>query len=192
MEGGHEIKKELNMNIMVDLETLSSQPDAAIVAIGACVFSDNGEDVEENSGVRATYYAIVNGHDAQLSGGHIDARTVSWWAQQSEEARIIFSAPSPVSLSQALAGFTNFCDRYGPAVVWGNGASFDCVILRRSYGRLGLEAPWTYHNERCYRTLKNLRLDIPMLSYGTRHNALDDAIAQARHAERILSSLRCK
>ena len=50
------------MNIMLDIETLSSRPDACVVAIGAATFAHDGE--------RQIFYTAV-----APSSGHIDART---------------------------------------------------------------------------------------------------------------------
>lgn len=65
----------------------------------------------------------------------------------------------------------------------------ETVVLRECYKRHGLFAPWGYRNDMCYRTLKNLRPDIAFGPHGTAHNALDDAVAQARHAERIVAAM---
>lgn len=53
-----------------------------------------------------------------------------------------------------------------------------------------IDAPWSHRDDRCYRTLKNLRPDVAFEPYDTHHNALDDAFAQATHAERILGAMK--
>jgi len=178
------------MNIMLDLETLSSRPDACIVAIGAATFSEDGADQDRVFFSRRRFYFAVDPCSAQNAGGGLDARTIQWWAKQSDAARAALNDRSAVSVEEALRRFTLFCELLGDVKVWGNGASFDNVVLRQAYERLGQEAPWSFRNERCYRTLKNLRPDIAFEPFGTAHHALDDAIAQARHAERILAALR--
>lgn len=179
------------MNIMLDLETLSSRPDACIVAIGATRFSSDGSNLDEpGRGHRLKFYVAIDPRSAQDAGGRVDASTVQWWLNQSPEARAVFSDASPMPIAEALNRFAEFCSQpYGPPIVWGNGASFDNIVLRQAYERVGLEAPWSYRNERCYRTLKSLRPDIPFEPVGTAHHALDDAIAQARHAERLIAAL---
>lgn len=174
------------MNIMLDLETLSSRHDAAIVAIGACTFD---KYIEGWDMCRATFYIPVIPASSQALGFHVDAKTVQWWVKQSDEARAVLNDPEAVPLVEALEKFASFCHANGPAVVWGNGATFDNVILRNAYDRAGIAAPWSYRNDMCYRTLKNLRPDISFEPHGTAHNALDDAVAQARHAEHILAAM---
>lgn len=75
--------------------------------------------------------------------------------------------------------------------VWGNGAAFDNVILRRAYERTSREsmkAPWPHWNDRCYRTIKGLYgHQVKIERTGTHHHALDDAASQARHLIRMLN-----
>lgn len=78
---------------------------------------------------------------------------------------------------------------------WGNGASFDCVILRNSYSLTGQPVPWQWWNDRDVRTIVELgkvigfdpKRDMPFK--GTRHNALDDAIHQAKYVSAIWKKL---
>jgi hypothetical protein len=70
--------------------------------------------------------------------------------------------------------------------VWGNGASFDCVILGNAYRAVGDEPPWKYFNERCYRTAKAMLPAVPFERIGTHHHALDDAASQAQHLIKML------
>lgn len=177
------------MDIMLDLETLSSRPDAAIVAIGACTFSDQGPSDED---ARKTFYCIVSARNAQAFSGRIDAETVAWWARQSDEVRSILNDNDAMPIHLALDAFDYFVGGCGAGVrVWGNGASFDNVVLRESYQRLGRKEPWKYTDERCYRTLRKLRPDIgPLARAGVEHNAVDDALTQARHAELIFAAMK--
>jgi hypothetical protein len=95
-----------------------------------------------------------------------------------------------IGLGNALIHFAEWMR--GEVNVWGNGAAFGNVILRSAYAACGLLPPWEFWNDRCYRTLKNLRPDIKLERSGTHHNALDDAITQAEHAVVILSALKEK
>ena len=65
--------------------------------------------------------------------------------------------------------------------VWGNGASFDNVILSESYYRAAILRPWPFWKDRCYRTIKTIYPDVELVRSGTHHNALDDARTQAEH-----------
>lgn len=172
------------MDIMIDLETLSSQPDAAIVSIGACTFF-------HGDATRKTFSCVIDPRSSQRAGGHVDAGTVIWWMAQSAEARDVFGNGDALPLREALLRFSLFVGQWPERRIWGNGAGFDNVVLRRSYERCGdMTAPWNFRDDRCYRTLKSLRPDIAPVRQGVAHNALDDAIAQAVHAEAILETMR--
>lgn len=166
-------------NFMVDLETLGTGPNAMIVAIGACTF---------RGAEGPTFYRAV---DMTLSSGDIDPSTVKWWLEASDQARAAITASSAVPLYVALADFALFlsreCPDEGSRCIWGNGATFDNVILASAYSRSGMKLPWRFWNDRCFRTLKSLHLDVPAPTrIGTHHHALDDALHQTQHARIIL------
>lgn len=176
------------MDIMLDLETLSSAPDAAIVAIGACTFI--GGNTPADGFIRSTFSVAIDARSAQNLGGRIDGDTVSWWLGQSESARQALLTDRK-KMVDALVAFVAWVNRTSSAPrIWGNGATFDNVILRQTFERAHIDAPWSHRDDRCYRTLKNLRPDIGFEPYGTHHSALDDAFAQARHAEQILAAMK--
>ena len=65
--------------------------------------------------------------------------------------------------------------------VWGNGASFDNVILANAYEALGRRAPWQFWQDRCFRTVKSMYPKLELARLGTYHNALDDAKWQTEY-----------
>jgi len=163
-------------HIMVDLETLSTSYNAAILAIGAVKFS-------AEKGMYDKFYQAV---DTNLikEGFHVSADTLHWWTQQSEEARAVFIDPDAVDIREALVRFDNWtqidADKKD-VKLWGNGASFDNVILSTAYDLCDLIRPWQFWNDRCYRTMKNMTNIGSITREGTHHNALDDAESQAKH-----------
>lgn len=174
-------------NVMLDLETMGKGPDAAIVAIGAVAF-----DIEAATISPRSFYVRVDLRSAVETGGVMDVETVIWWLQQSAEARqeITREALEQRHLVNALLDFRHWLKAEAAGAdsrVWGNGAAFDNVILRRAYQRLPMETPWSHWNDRCYRTIKGLYgSDIKIERRGTHHHALADAEAQAVHLLRVL------
>jgi hypothetical protein len=75
----------------------------------------------------------------------------------------------------------------GEVIVWGNGASFDVPLLEAAFAKCSIKPHWKYYNSLCYRTLKNLYKAIQYIPPRMKHSALEDAKAQAAHAERILA-----
>ncbi|ENB5673928.1 3'-5' exoribonuclease, partial [Escherichia coli] len=176
------------IHLSVDLETMGTNPDAPINSIGGKFFDPaTGEMGPEFS------KAI----DLETSGGIIDRKTIKWWAKRSREAQsAIFT--DEISLDVALRLFIEFIEKNSGGrfvQVWGNGANFDNVILRRSYERQGIPCPWLYYNDRDVRTIVELgnaigfdvRMAIPF--EGVPHNALDDARHQAKQVSAIWQKL---
>ena len=167
-------------NVMIDLETMGTNNNAAIIAIGAVTF-----DFEGNIG--PTFYETIDLASSVENGGVMDASTVLWWMKQSGDARKEFEREGLLEYV-VLEHFQEFLAQFGSDVkVWGNGASFDNVILANAYTRWVMDKPWQYYNDRCYRTMKGLHPEIMMEREGTHHNALADAISQAKHLQRIMA-----
>jgi hypothetical protein len=189
------------MHIMIDLETMGTRPSAAIVSIGAVIFDEHT--------LRDQFYATVDLQSAIDSGATVSGDTVKWWLRQSEDARLALADyDSTRPIREVLENFRSFVQRVegytavkehdgltkmgylfsnGLDGVWGNGAAFDNVVLAESYRRLGMEPPWPFFVDRCYRTMKNLHPTVRPDHTGTAHNALDDAVAQALHLQRMWS-----
>ncbi len=166
-------------DVMVDLETLGTGSTAVIIAIGAVEFC-------KDAGLGRSFYEVIDPQSCVDQGLKIDVSTVMWWMKQSDAARAAFDRPSR-HLSAVLLDFaTWFPDG---AALWGNGTTFDNVILSNAYESARINRPWERWSDRCYRTLKNLRPEIKMDRAGTHHHACDDATAQALHAIRILKAM---
>ena len=161
--------------IMLDLETMGNSANSAIIAIGAVRF-DNDKLLDE-------FYTVVDLQSCLDNGLEMNADTVLWWMQQSEQARNQFKRKGE-QVDVVLDDFSKWMR--SRAEVWGNGAAFDNAILANAYKKLGKEQPWAFWNDRCYRTMKSLYPEVKIQRQGTYHNALDDAKSQAEHLIRIL------
>jgi exodeoxyribonuclease VIII len=166
------------INVMVDLETLGNGSLAAIISIGAVEFDpETGELGRE-------FYMLVDAQSAVDLGLEIDASTVMWWMKQDVAAKAAFK-DNGETIRAALEVFANWYPEDAP--VWGNGATFDNVILANAYRLARIERPWNYWEDRCYRTLKTLYPEVEQENVGVAHNALDDAKYQALHAIKLLA-----
>ena len=164
---------------MLDLETMGNGPNAAIIAIGAVAFNVEKEKIGDS------FYAIVDLESAVEGGGVMDASTMLWWLKQNEGARAEFTKNGE-HIAVALYRFSIWFASLGEDIcVWGNGASFDNVILASAYRRNNTPSPWKYYNDRCYRTIKNLIPSIKIQQVGEKHNAIHDAESQALHLIKI-------
>lgn len=194
IESGHHNKEEDQpidyVHVMFDLETMGKKYNAPIVAIGAVVFDPATGSIGES------FYKVVCLESSVNWGAVIDPSTVIWWLKQSSEARSAIVNDDAIPLQDALLQFREFVsDNVAggskKAQVWGNGASFDNSILRSSYDCIAEDYPWEYWNDRDVRTMVELgqaisfdpKTTIPF--EGSRHNALADAIHQARYVSAI-------
>ncbi|WP_053270585.1 exonuclease [Escherichia coli] len=176
------------IHLMIDLETMGKNPDAPIISIGAIFFDPQTGDMGPE---------FSKAIDLDTAGGVIDRDVIKWWLKQSREAQSAIMTDE-IPLDDALLQLREFIDENSGEFfvqVWGNGANFDNVILRRSYERQGIPCPWRYCNDRDVRTIVELgkaidfdaRTAIPF--EGERHNALDDARYQAKYVSAIWQKL---
>lgn len=178
-------------HLMIDLETMGNGPYAPIVSIGAVFF-------DPNTGIGDDDFQVnISLESSMRYRARTDASTILWWMEQGEDARkALFNDTQ--DLSTALSWLSDFIGKHSNprfVQVWGNGASFDCVILRNSYSLTGQQPPWQWWNDRDVRTIVEMgkvigfdpKRDMPF--DGTRHNALDDAIHQAKYVSAIWQKL---
>jgi exodeoxyribonuclease VIII len=169
-----------DINVMVDLETMSTESNAAICSIGAVKFS-----VEQGI-ILDTFYCTVDAADCKAKGLHISSDTVKWWSKQPKDVLEALRKDT-VPLWNAL---TQFSVWYGSEQypTWGCGSDFDNVILENAYKAVGMHRPWNAWKNRCYRTMREIVKMPEEPRQGTYHNALDDALHQTHHLLKILRS----
>lgn len=176
-------------HLMLDLETMGTKPNAPIVSIGAVFFNP------ENGQLGKEFYTPVSIESAINAGAVPCGKTISWWLLQSLEARSAICTRDALDISEALSEFSEFIYEYADDIkslkVWGNGATFDNVIIRQSYERSELVCPWEYWGDHDVRTMVTLGLNIgfnpkhEMPFDGDVHNALADAKHQAKYVSAI-------
>jgi len=175
----------MNDSLMIDLETFGNGNDAAIIAIGACMFDPHGTEIGD------TFYKVV---DLEISShpGDIDSSTVMWWLKQNSAARAALTDPQRTEpLGRALTLFAEFAELHKAKTIWSNGPTFDEVILNSAYRRYGMKPPIPFRGSRCMRTVRSLpgAPRLFMSNDEVAHNALDDAIHQAKHVQLIYKEL---
>lgn len=163
--------------VVIDLETLSTAPNAAVLSLG--VYCESFEDTTE---------LFLNVDEQIRAGAAVDWSTISWWLQQPEDARLAQArAFRPVPMEGVLTYLATLLNTPDDYVIMSNPASFDLAILRWHWMRLGLNAPWGHGKERCYRTyraqidpvmLREYELAAEAAHSGSKHSALVDAKRQ--------------
>lgn len=163
-------------DIMVDIETLGTQPGSAILAIAAVTKC-------------SSFVKYLSNEDSIRQRFTMDVDTINWWLLQPPELyALITSGTAPVkgtleAFSDWLSGFTNYR-------IWGNGAGFDIVLLEAAYRKVGVKIPWNYWQVMCYRTLKNLYPDLCTIKPAIPHDPYSDAAAEYQNLQVMLNEMR--
>lgn len=167
--------------IMLDLETLGTGNEAVILSIGAVKF--------DQVDILDRFHVAIDPITCQHFGLKVDASTVMWWLDGDRaDARTALLEQETVDLPSALRGFADWAG-VEDTPIWGNGSTFDNIILRSAYRLCGMDYPAPFWADKCYRTIKGLAPAITITREGTHHDALSDAENQARHMQEILTHL---
>lgn len=163
------------IHAMIDFETLSTMPNAAVLSLGAVAFTSDG--LIENE-----FYTNIDSSSCRELGLHTSQATVDWWSQQSDEAKAALLVEPVRNLYDAMVEFSKWVKEVKAETLWGNGADFDNPIMKSCFNALDADMPFSPWSGRCYRTIKNIP-GMPKMSArsGTHHNALHDARSQAMH-----------
>lgn len=134
-------------SVMIDLETIGTGPNAAVIQIGAVVFNSRTGYAKPDA-----FEVDVDLISALMAGGEVDGRTVRWWQDQGGP-----ELKRPKEIRAALHDLASWFKKY-PDVerVWAQGPSFDVAILEGYYRRLGIAQPWAYNAARDTRTVYDL------------------------------------
>lgn len=168
-------------HLMIDLETLGTSSNAVVVSISAVVFDMSTGEIGEE-------FEIGLDKDQQLlKGGVIDEDTVNWWAEQSDEAKAELERLVKIDVDEALNSFATWLKNQfkAPSKVkmWGNGATFDNVIVRNLFERHGIKIPIPYYCDKDVRTLTYLTKTQPKKYEftGVKHRGIDDCKHQIKY-----------
>lgn len=174
-------------DVMVDMETLGTTADAIILSIGAVRFNLETDEIDDNG-----FYASVSIDSNLEFKRRLQENTLIWWLQQPADAQRVFYEVKD-TLPAALQGLSDWIGD-DSSTIWSNGADFDIPMLAHTYSQQMMERPWKFWNSRCVRTYRGLpgakAISVPRM--GTHHNALHDAIYQARLVQAIHKALFSK
>ena len=174
--------------VMLDLEALATSTDAAILSIGAVKFDPFGNGINDTDPVFYTRVDVDSCDELNLT---VSDSTIEWWSKQSSKAQEeAFNPKGRLHIKTAFEDLYKFC--WGCKTVWSNGAAFDVVICETVFNRIGKKVPWDYWQVRDCRTLFDVELigHDPEKPNTTAHNALEDAIAQAKCVQNVLRKLK--
>jgi hypothetical protein len=175
-----------NTDIMIDLETLATSTDAAILTIGAVKFDPFGSEIKEPA--MDSFYCRVDLDSCDRIGLVTNDDTIAWWANQSKEAQeAAFDPTDRLQIEDAFAQLYKFC--WGAKRVWSNGSCFDIMICEHVFKKVGRAIPWKFWEIRDVRTAFDLGIN-PQRPPVTAHHALEDAYNQAIGIQNVYNTLR--
>jgi DNA polymerase III epsilon subunit-like protein len=168
--------------VMIDIETLSTKPNAQILSIAAIKFNrdDRKKEMQELKDLE-TFYVVIDQKSCENLGMDIDKDTVNWWKRQSKEAQdAVFSEKvTKISIFEALKQFSKFIK--GASYIWAQGINFDCVILEHAFRVTEIPCTWKFWILRDTRTFFDVaNVNLKNFSNEKKHDALYDCHAQLR------------
>ena len=171
---------------MIDLETLSTNPNATILTVGGVKF-DPYTMAEPSQGM---YFRVDVDSQTEM-GRDVMQETINWWSKQPKEiSDEAFSDDNRASLDDMIKKINKFS--VGVDVFWCQGPLFDYAILQDIYKQLGYPVPWQYWQIRDSRTLFSLVPKDPNEKRTGLHNALEDCYFQAKKVQRVYKQLGIK
>ena len=175
----------MTTHAMIDLETLSTNPDAVILTVGGVKFNPYNQEEPAQP-----MYFRVDVDSQTAMGRHVQPSTLDWWATQPKEiSEEALGEQNRVSLEEMIRTINRFA--VGVDVFWCQGPLFDYAILQNLYTQLGHPQPWQYWQIRDSRTLFSLYRE-PTVEKTDAHNALADCYYQAKKVQRYYKHLNLK
>lgn len=177
-------------NVVLDLETLGTEPGCKIIQIGAVSFQVKPED--KSLLVLDTFNALIKRHSEKQSLFQEEADALAFWARQPASAQEVISTGNE-DITEAIERFTIWLAaqrNHNPQKhlnLWGNSPSFDCVLLKHVITKLGYAVPWQFYEEFDIRTIYNLYKQIKnedpkaKIKRQHAHDAVGDCIFQIQY-----------
>lgn len=156
---------------MVDCETLDIGERPVLLSIGAVVFNDQQ--------IQDYFEYFINKETAISEGFTVSQSTLDWWDQQDPDARA-YAFNGEGDIQEALKALIQFYELNECTEIWSKGSLADIRWINNALDYFGIERPWKYYKEFCFRTLLKSAPKFDMPFVGMPHNALDDAIHQAK------------
>lgn len=178
------IKLIMTTHAMIDLETLGTTPDCAVLTIGGVKFDPN----LIHKPTQEFYYRFeVN---EQLDKGRTTLEsTLEWWGKQDEAVREeALGDGNRTPVIEVLQALNKWC--VGVDAFWCQGPAFDICILENLYRQYDHHIPWAFWKIKDSRTLFSIMPKDPRKEINfSAHNALEDCKVQAMCVQQTIKEL---
>lgn len=175
----------MTIHAMIDLETLGTSPDCAVLTIGGVKFNPNAL-----SEPYQPFYYRFDVDDQLEKGRTVLDSTLEWWGQQEESVREeALGDENRTPVLDVLQALNKWC--VGVDTIWCQGPAFDIVILEHMFRQYDHHIPWPFWKIRDSRTLFGIMPKDPRKAINfAAHNALEDCKVQALCVQQTLQKLQ--
>lgn len=165
-------------HVMIDIETLSTEPNAVVISIGALHFdSFTGAELSK-------FYVELEPSDQR--NRHCSVDTVLWWMNNQAEKGVFAEGNTKTPVKSALELLSIYLNdtvsEDEELALWCCDPDFDLVILGNLYKQFSIKTPWKYNNGKSVRTIRmfSKELGITETKQEASHNAYEDCVRQAK------------
>lgn len=177
------------VHVMADLETLGRKPGCVVLSIGAVRFDPLAP---MDSPLNEQFHVRLEVEEQERLGLRVEAETALWWMDQGEAAQHLLKLSVTPHLSRVLNLFRGFCA--GSTTLWSNPPRFDVEILESLHTAAGVGFPYPHYQVADLRGLREAARLLGLPDHKEpnekQHDALSDAIAQARTVQRLMAAFR--
>ncbi len=192
-----ENKELIFTDLMIDIETMGTNPGEMIISISVVPFNIETGYVD---GVHTFEKFVDIENETKLK---VNPKTAVWWLKQDKEAINTILNAQTYPTVEVLRKFQYYMKGFVGRLplgkdgnvqyrIWGNSARFDLGMLEYAYKVYDLEAPWNFLFERDVRTLVEFAPHIKKETKfeGIRHNGLSDCYHQIKYCTKIYNLIK--
>jgi hypothetical protein len=171
------------MDVMLDLETLGTQPGCVVLTLGAVKFNPYTR-ADPGPGL----YLRIDADEQIAHGREVQEDTLQWWMRQADDVREeALGEGGRVSVETMYRDLNRFL--VGVDAIWCQGPVFDIAILENLYKQYGWPTPWQFWQIRDSRTIFQVHGDPRIKNKAGLHNALEDCVSQAQGIQQVFTRL---
>ncbi len=180
-------------HVMLDIETMGTSADAAILTVGLAHFDINTGEI-----IKRTEFRNPQASQEAI-GRRIDPGTVKWWSGQSPEARARLTEPplyEPVEMmTRVHQWLSQVCRSQWDLAIWAKGPNFDMMLCRHLCAQINVKWKGHFSREYCVRTMLAIAKakgwhDILEMENELAHGAEADAVYQAQQVAAVWGRIK--
>lgn len=154
----------MTVHLMIDIETMGTQINAAVLSIAAVQFYPVSTEEESEQVEKDRFYEKIDPvcYKNTRNCFSMDVETIKWWTKQKTEVmQEAWSGTNNIEkvINDLLLWINSKCSNKRDLRVWSHGKEFDLPILENVIRFVGQNVPWSMINTRDTRTI----YDIPIL-----------------------------